>query len=969
MADPTFIPLERALVIEENIRSNLYGQMDRILGRTTGAQGHPALTPAQINSPQFDGHSMLEYAYLNSKGVNGEKCIESILAKKPKFSARIFFQKPNDVMCPGPMLSHPIVGSIDHPDDGMVIADLSQEEKGQLIVILAIRYPSEFYYYGSPTHHHGQPTYKSITTNASKLVNTFLTTAPLPIDAKYINAALYYVNHAFQRTPYPIDTERFRTVLVNVGHAVDITIGNINQTETPNQVNYKEKINAIAAKAAAKAAKDIAHAAMIETLRANIGANIPKILKEKVLEGELLAYLNTEEGIPKLKEKLCKVTGIEENVTILEYAILNQRESIVNGLLAMPDLEERMNKDSNIILHVIDINWGQLKRPSCSRYIESPLFTIAGIPMATLYTILHHAVSLTMPTLVLKIFEEKGVNPVNPGGVDPPLDPTKLDIYHVYYKPEADPDRIFMTLGMYNIMIYSENPFSLQGTTREDSWIIRDAIESLHGNITAKEQAAIARKRAEVTSLAPDFLMPPPGPLRDGDPATEARAVAAAHAHPVLWKGFSKTDELYLKDIFKPDIVVPGETTQRPAVDAGFCPVCLVFTPHGQACIYMSHICNPDDIINNTLYNKYKNAYGKIYWCTICNRPCNSHGHFKVSNMFGPVPANAPSYTGIEIYGYDCRGLGGGGLLEKMGRFDALREEAKALRPSIGTISRKEARLRLGKAFWNAPITDYRASATALLTAAGWENDPFPEIDEGAPLAYGNIPYTGGTLLEGDLTNEVMTAEHLHPGDVLLPEVKREDIEAFNTLEMENPVIRYRHRKPDGVINLHIGEYSSVPGIFNSLESHSTTAAEAGGTFGQCPTCPAIIHPDEIKYILDELLFDVDEWDDYNRAYIEYKKNYNRVMGIRMAAAANAAVLDGGGNNNKAVENESGPVRNNTFPPMENAECVIIKGGRRSRTIKRMKLRRRVTRSRPLYVVKKQSRTRRHSGTKRKVRR
>jgi hypothetical protein len=130
-----------------------------------------------------------------------------------------------------------------------------------------------------------------------------------------------------------------------------------------------------------------------------------------------------------------------------------------------------------------------------------------------------------------------------------------------------------------------------------------------------------------------------------------------------------------------------------------------------------------------------------------------------------------------------------------------------------------------------------------------------------------------------------------------------------------------------------------------------------------------VLHPDEIKHILDELLFVVDEWDTYNKQYIEYKKNYNRVMTISMTAAANTTV-DGGGNN-EAIEDESGPVGKNTFPIMENGECAIVrkaKGGN-NRTIKRIKLRR-VTRSRPIHIVKKQrSRTRRHSDTKKKARR
>jgi hypothetical protein len=841
------------------IERNLLGQVRTIIA---------PFNLVQINNPRFpkpetaEFISVLEYAYHTSSGPNGAKTIKEILKKNPTFSARIFFVPARrDLIVASDIFSYHTVGEAGHPNGGIRIDDLTAEEKGKLIVILALRYPSKKFGYGAVD--------KSYPSDASVLVRKLLDIDP-PVEDKYINAALYYVRHPLPRKAigpghYTLETDRFETVLTD-GGATNIAAANINQglltgTAT-NQVTYKTKANSIASKVAAAAAKAAAAAARLATMRANIGAHIKTILKENILEIELLEYLHSPEGAPKLKENKYKIPGIEVSVTILEFAIFKNMDLIVDGLLTMPDILDKIDKTNTIIKHAVQLDRLMIKNYTFIKYIESPLFTIAGLPNNFLYSLLSDAVVLTIPVLVSKIFEERGVNPVSldPDVADPPLDPTKLNIYYVYYFPDAFNEQYkFMTLYQLAEKTRVENYFYAQGAREEDAETIKTNIaEVYHGNITAKEQAAIARKREAVTPLAPDFLMPPPGPFRDGDPETEARAVAAAHAHEVLWKGFSKTDELYLKDIFKPDIVVPGETTQRPSIDAGFCPVCLVFIPHGQACIYMSHICNPTDIINKTLYNKYKNEFNKIYWCTICNRPCNSHGHFKVSNMFGPVPANAPNYTGIEIYGQDCRNLGGGGLLEKMGRFDALRKEAKALLPLLGTISHKEARLRLGKAFWNAPITDYRASATALLTAAGWENDPFPEIDEGPPVASANIPYTGGTLLEGELTNEIMTAENLHVGDVLLPEIKREPTEAFNTLEIANPVIRYRHRKPDGVINLHVGEYSSIPGIFNSVASHSTTTAEAEGTFGKCPICPAIIHPDEIKYILDELLFDVD---------------------------------------------------------------------------------------------------------------
>jgi len=947
------------------IRDNLFGQIRPIIA---------PFTPEQINNRRYELRinnemafiTALEFAYNASKGPNGAKTVKEILKKNPTFSARILLTPAQtDMITASDIFAYHVVGEAGHPIGGIEIADLTAEEKGKLIVTLALRYPSNVYGYGPGRHY---------PSDASVLVQKLLETEP-PVEAKYINAALYYVTKALPRKSegpgnYDLVTTNFQEVLTGIGAGVVVVPANINQgllgANVPNQATFKTKREALNAKEARKLAKEAERAAKIASWRANIGPNIPKILKEGVLFPELVEYLNTPEGLPKLKEKNCKFTGIEGTMTILECAILNDYHTLVDALLDMPDLLTKMDKDSNIVLHILQLHRNLAVLTPFKKYVESVLFTIADLPMDALYELLDVAVvEYRFLTLFNKIIAEKGVNTVNPGG-DDEADPTKLDIYYVYYNSlEVLVQNTYKTLYQKIISI----PYM---TLFPDLVSMKETIEGLHGNIAAKTEAAIAKKRLTTST----FVMPPPGPLRDGDPATEERAFAAAHAHPILWKGFSDSDALTLKDIFKPDKVVNAGRIERPSIDAGFCPVCLAFIPHGRECIYMTHECNPNDIINKTLHNKYKTpgtgGKFKISWCTVCNRPCNSHRHYKVSNIFGPKPENAPFIQG-DIFGTECTPFGGGGFLEKVGRFDALRKEAKALLPSIGTISHKEARLRLAKAFWNAPITDYRASATALLAAAGWENDPFPTIDEGAPATYANVPYTRGILLDGELTNVVLAEENLQPGDVLLPEVRHEDIEAINSLEIANPVIRYRHRKPDNAISLHVGEYYSIVGIFNSLASRDTTAAEAGGTFGQCPTCTAILHPDEIKYILDEILFDVDEWDKYNKAYIEYTKNYNRVINIRMTAVtANAGVLDGGGNNNNAIEDESGPVSKHTFPKMENEECAILpktNGGKRPHTIKQIKLRRRVTRIRPIYVVKKQSRTRRHSSTRRKVRR
>ena len=178
---------------------------------------------------------------------------------------------------------------------------LTAEEKCKLIVILALRYPSKKFGYGAVD--------KSYPSDASVLVRKLLDIDP-PVEDKYINAALYYVRHPLPRKAigpghYTLETDRFETVLTD-GGATNIAAANINQglltgTAT-NQVTYKTKANSIASKVAAAAAKAAAAAARLATMRANIGAHIKTILKENILEIELLEYLHSPEGAPKLKE-------------------------------------------------------------------------------------------------------------------------------------------------------------------------------------------------------------------------------------------------------------------------------------------------------------------------------------------------------------------------------------------------------------------------------------------------------------------------------------------------------------------------------------------------------------------------------------------------------------------------------------------------------------------------------------------
>jgi hypothetical protein len=624
---------------------------------------------------------MLEYAYHTSKGVNGAKVIKLILEKNPTFSARLLLTPAaGDLIVASDIFSYHTVGEDGYPVGGIQIADLTAEEKGKLILILALRYPSKVYGYGQTGHY---------TSDASSLVKKLLQVGP-PVEAKYINTALYYLRNPVPRKIltmpgyYKMEPERFIDILTDDGHAVNIANANVNQellgATATNQANYVTKKGAFAAKEAAKAARAAARAARLESWRTNIGAHIKDVLKDNIFEVELIAYLISPEaaavgpsGKSKLNEKVYTVIGIDVPVTILEYAILMIKNTIVDALLTLPDLLTKIDKDTDIMVHAQRI--GMLRYIGAygfKKYTESALFTVAGMTLDDLYTLLEDAVRRALSTLVFNIFANRGVNPVNPDGDDAPPDPTKLDIYHVYFETFAfPPENRYVTL-------YRRAELIGQADYAGHKWaainFIREIIAGYNGHITAKEQRAIFKRKLVNRAVAlAEFNKPPEGPFRDGEPATEAAAFATAKEDNTKWPGFSKSDEkislyrIFLQDFqTAPTPQAPEGTTVRPSLDVTFCPLCNYFADRSMGCLYMSHTCNPEDILDIDLYNKYKTTLTdpagqisyKTFWCTICNRIANHHGHYKIANIFGPKPDANEQQTGFEVFQNDCGHLG-----------------------------------------------------------------------------------------------------------------------------------------------------------------------------------------------------------------------------------------------------------------------------------------------------------------------
>jgi hypothetical protein len=169
------------------------------------------------------------------------------------------------------------------------------------------------------------------------------------------------------------------------------------------------------------------------------------------------------------------------------------------------------------------------------------------------------------------------------------------------------------------------------------------------------------------------------------------------------WEGFTQSDISRLDTIFQTE----SPMGRRPdAENYSMCPICLKFVERSEACKYMTHNCSIEGgYYHKKLYKKFKNSDGKIYWCTICNRICSGHRHYKVQPWDTPEPELVPIIVGVNVFSGDCRGAeGGGGLPEKLVRFRRFKEYARELQGKIGKKTMDEAINELVEEMWNAPF-------------------------------------------------------------------------------------------------------------------------------------------------------------------------------------------------------------------------------------------------------------------------
>lgn len=348
------------------------------------------------------------------------------------------------------------------------------------------------------------------------------------------------------------------------------------------------------------------------------------------------------------------------------------------------------------------------------------------------------------------------------------------------------------------------------------------------------------------------------------------------------WKGFTRSDIERLDTIFDTDI--PNDGSPPSAENWSMCPICLSFVFRSDGCKYMRHMCpniHPDNIFNRKLYNQYKNAEGEIAWCTICNRICSGHRHYKIQpytttnpllEPIIPMPANT-------FFSSDCRGPeGGGGLPEKLLRFRRFKEYARELQGDINMISKDLAIKTLVEEMWNAPfmrVHEHRLAKIRTNRTFNTSTNNFsPNV---APIVNKEIVYF----------NAIKPLENID----LIPVIKKAENGAENMVGYASSgnVIFFKHRQPDGSIYNHETKETGIgiESLINTVKDKTKQFAHEQFLFCYMhPECQGIFWPDDIKGIVPDDL------------YMAYKEKFNRKFGERFGGIAGA----GGRNGENGVE-------------------------------------------------------------------
>jgi hypothetical protein len=223
--------------------------------------------------------------------------------------------------------------------------------------------------------------------------------------------------------------------------------------------------------------------------------------------------------------------------------------------------------------------------------------------------------------------------------------------------------------------------------------------------------------------------------------------------------------------------------------------------------------------------------------------------------------AAPPPENTIEYFQADCRGLGGGGLIEKVKRFRGLRQRAAELVGEVDKMTNEQAMNSLVEAAFDAPFErGSKKAAKKIMRERKWNvaAERFPEVVAAAAAA-APVDYP-------DVRRPAANAG-------LLPTFEAKGKNSVSLDDEEVPVIQFRHRRANGEINEHENTMIGIPSLIAYLDS-SIKERGTSSHFGKCwnyPECDATLYPEEIEPFVGEgedkvprALFDA-----YRRAFNE----------------------------------------------------------------------------------------------------
>jgi hypothetical protein len=334
-----------------------------------------------------------------------------------------------------------------------------------------------------------------------------------------------------------------------------------------------------------------------------------------------------------------------------------------------------------------------------------------------------------------------------------------------------------------------------------------------------------------------------------------------------LWQGWTRSDIDRLNEIF--------DETMAPNIT--LCPVCLKTITRDKGCMHMKHNCKGlPGFYHKRLYDLY-NTNNEIHWCTICGRigfwrPPGLYvpGYFAHYKLGLAELAKPPGkHEATHVMDDDCATRsGGGGLREKLMRFQRVREMAFNLnKPDyIGKIDEKKAKEMLTEAMWNAPLV---------------EN---PDINEMMRTKSWNIP---NTAFPHNVAKEESNAPNIPmPPTHLDPIVHPETTAAFQNaiLISDKNIIQFRH---EGNMHDQKGQQISREAFFSFLQSIGVNEAEEG--FLKCwqfvpeakrhegdHHCGVKLYPQEVRIALGLAEVSAEgENAEYRKMYELYRKKFN----------------------------------------------------------------------------------------------